>query len=69
MQRQKQIPTSIKVVYSLRVHMELQSMGFQYIQTMPNPKNENLNCWIYEATPAFLDAFDGIIEERRRKNG
>jgi len=66
---QKQKQTSIKIVYSLRVYMELQSMGFNYIQTMPNPKNEDLICWIYEATPAFLDALGSIVDERRRENG
>ena len=52
---------STKIVYSLRIHMELQRMGFHYEVEMRNPKNQHLNCWVYEATPELLEAFDKII--------
>lgn len=53
--------TKLKIIYSLRVYVELQQRGFKHISMMPNPKNENLNCWIFEATDEFLDALDEII--------
>lgn len=60
----KQNKEQIKIVYSLKIHTQLQLQGFEYLKVMPNPKNENYNCWVYEATPAFLDAFDSIVEGR-----
>lgn len=53
-----------KVVYSLYIHIQLQLRGFKYIKVMPNPKNDRFNCWIYELTPAFQEAFDEILEGR-----
>lgn len=53
----------IKIVYSLRVHLKLQQMGFKYVSEMKNPRNDKLNCWVYEVTPAFLEAFDLILKE------
>ena len=50
-----------KIVYSLRIHMELQRLGFHYEVEMRNPKNPHLNCWVYEATPEFMEAFDEIM--------
>jgi hypothetical protein len=28
---------------------------------MRNPKNQHLNCWVYEATPEFLEVFEEIV--------
>ena len=50
-----------KIIYSLRVHVQLQQLGFSYITEMRNPKNPNLNCWVYEATPAFEEAITKIM--------
>ena len=52
----------IKVIYSLWLHIKLQSMGFQPLTEMKNPNNEKFNCWAYEESPEFLDAFDSIME-------
>jgi hypothetical protein len=30
---------------------------------MKNPKNPNLNCWVYAATPDLLAAFDALVGE------
>lgn len=58
----KQNIQQIKIVYSLKIHTQLQLKGFEYLKVMPNPKNDEYNCWVYEATPAFLDAFDSIVK-------
>lgn len=50
-----------KVIYALRVHIELQKRGFVYLTEMRNPQNPHLNCWVYEATPEFMEAVDKII--------
>lgn len=55
--------TKTKIVYSLRIHIILQRMGFSFLVEMKNPKNPNLNCWVYEATPDFLNAFEALMGE------
>lgn len=52
-----------KVVYSLKIHIALQKKGFQYLTEMKNPNDNRFNCWVYEATPEFLKAFDAFIKE------
>ena len=50
-----------KIIYSLRIHIELQKKGYHYITEMRNPRNPAFNCWVYEATPGLLKAFDEIL--------
>ena len=54
---------NIKIIYSLRIHIELQRMGFTYITEMKNPKNPQFNCWVYEETDELLKAFDNLVKE------
>lgn len=54
---------NFKVIYSLRIHLKLQEMGFKYLTEMKNPQNMRFNCWVYEATPQLLEAFDNILRE------
>ena len=53
---------NLKVVYSLKMHIALQNKGFQYLTEMKNPNNTKFNCWVYAATPEFLEAFDNFIK-------
>lgn len=54
---------NFKIIYSLRIHLKLQEMGFKYLTEMKNPQNMRFNCWVYEATPRLLEAFDNILRE------
>ena len=54
---------NFKIIYSLRIHLKLQEMGFKYLTEMKNPQNMRFNCWVYEATPQLLEAFDNILRE------
>lgn len=54
---------NFKIIYSLRIHLKLQEMGFKYLIEMKNPQNMRFNCWVYEATPQLLEAFDNILRE------
>lgn len=54
---------NVKIVYSLKMHIRLQQMGFEYLVEMKNPNNVRFNCWVYEETPKFLEAFDMLIKE------
>lgn len=50
-----------KVVYSLRVHLALQRMGFNFETEMKNPQRPQFNCWVYLRTPEFITAFEKLI--------
>ncbi len=54
---------NFKIIYSLRIHLKLQEKGFKYLTEMKNPQNMRFNCWVYEATPQLLEAFDNILRE------
>lgn len=58
--------SNVKIIYSLRIHIALQNMGFKYQTEMKNPHNPRFNCWVYEETPEFLIAFDAILKEGER---
>lgn len=54
---------NFKIIYSLRIHLKLQEMGFKYLTEMKNPQNMRFNCWVYEATPQLWEAFNNILRE------
>lgn len=58
---------NVKIVYSLRVHIELQRRGFTFLTEMKNPNNPRFNCWVYAATPELLAAFDEVLKGGNRK--
>ena len=60
--------TKTKIVYSLRLHVALQQQGFVHITEMKNPQNPHLNCWVYEATPRFIAAFEALMGEVGRND-
>lgn len=53
--------TKVKIIYSLRIHIALQSQGFMCVAEMKNPQNQRFNCWVYEETPELLKAFDKLL--------
>ena len=54
---------NFKVIYSLKLHIELQRQGFTCLTEMKNPNNSKFNCWVYAATPDLLAAFDAALKE------
>ena len=34
---------------------------------MKNPKNPRFNCWVYEETPEFAQAYDSLLKEEGHK--
>lgn len=52
---------NVKVIYSLKFHIELQRQGFVYLVEMKNPNNPRFNCWVYEETPELLEALDRLM--------
>jgi len=53
--------TNFKIIYSLKIHLALQKKGFKYETEMKNPRNPLYNCWVYEATPQLISAFDELL--------
>ncbi len=54
------MPT-IKIIYSMRVMLQLQAKGFKYLTIMPNPQHPEYNCWVYELTDELCAALDEIL--------
>lgn len=59
--------SKIKIIYSLRVHIALQQLGFAHMTEMKNPKHPHLNCWVYAVTPELLASLEALIGEGSRK--
>lgn len=55
---------SKKIIYSLRICLELDKRGFRPISSMPNPYKKNFVCWIYDKTDSFSRVLDEIIGEK-----
>lgn len=58
---------NVKIVYSLKIHLELQRQGFTFLTEMKNPNNPRFNCWVYAATADLLAAFDALVREACRE--
>ncbi len=56
------MPNANKIIYSLRVYLELKDRGIEPIATTSNPQKPNFMCWIYERTPGLLEALDDIMK-------
>lgn len=57
-----------KIIYSLQIHIALQSQGFKFVTEMKNPSNQRFNCWVYEETKELLEAFDALVR-KEQSNG
>lgn len=57
-----------KIVYTLRIHTQLQLLGIPYLIEMKNPKDNRFTCWVYEDTPELAAAFEKIMREGAKSN-
>ena len=58
-----QIP-KFKRIYSIRIKQELKKMGFEPVTEADNVQKPGFVCWVYEASPAFLNAFTEAIGKK-----
>lgn len=49
-----------KVIYSLRIRIELQQKGFEPIMELINQYNPHFKCWRYIDSPEFEQALNEI---------
>lgn len=54
-----------KTIYTLHIQQELKKLGFEPILENDNINKPGFKCWVYEATPAFLAAFEEIANRGR----
>ena len=51
------------IVYKMKLAMALMEKGHKPLSTMPNPKNSQLMCWVFQKTDSFLKDFEELVEE------
>lgn len=50
-----------KIIYSLKIMLQLVERGFVPNSIMPNPRFPQYNCWTFEVTPEFQRALDEVL--------
>jgi hypothetical protein len=50
-----------KTIFSLRIRIALREKGFEPIMESPNPYKKGLKCWVYNATPEFMECLNEIM--------
>lgn len=50
-----------KIIYSLRIMLQLVERGFIPIEMMPNPKYPKYNCWVFKDTPEFEEVLSEVL--------
>ena len=55
------MPNANKIIYSLRVYLQLKEIGIEPIATTNNPNKPNFLCWIYKKTPELIAALEEIM--------
>ena len=53
----------VKIIYSFKIKNMLELQGFKPLLETDNPRKKNYKCWLFEASPALLEAFDRILRE------
>ena len=56
-----------KIIYRMDFAMKLQSMGHNVISTMPNPKNNRYNVWIFKNDETFDSDLKALISDGCRR--
>ena len=57
------IKKDTKIIYSFRIKNLLEIQGFKPILETNNPYKSGFKCWIFEATPDLLKAFDELLRK------
>lgn len=56
-----------KIVYRMDFAMKLKNMGHIVSSTMPNPKNNRYNVWIFENDETFDSDLQALISDDCRR--
>lgn len=58
-----------KIVYRMDYAMKLKNKGHIVDSTMPNPKNNKYNVWIFKNDDTFEADLEALINKNRRTEG
>ena len=56
-----------RIVYSMRIAMELIKLGHRVISTMPNPEDARYIAWIFESDDTFEPDLKAVKGGRRNE--
>lgn len=51
------------VVYTRRIAYELRKQGFRILRTDINPSHPQYECWVFEASPKMIAAFEKLANK------
>lgn len=55
-----------RIVYKLQYAVQMKLKGHQLITTMPNPKRNEYQCWVFVDDQTFEEDLQQIIHEGRK---
>lgn len=61
--------TKYKKIFTLKIMRKLKEMGFEPILETDNLRKPGFKCWVYEASPAFYEAFAEVVKKGGNNNG
>lgn len=50
-----------KIIYSMKIMLQLVELGFQPLTVMPNPQHPEYNCWVFELNDELREALDRLL--------
>lgn len=53
-----------KIIYTLKLMVQLVEMGHQPVTAMPNPRHPNLTCWVFKNTEEFQRDLSLILGDK-----
>ena len=53
-----------KIIYTRWVAIELRKLGYKILRTEPHPHRPELDSWVFEVTPGFIEDFTRITAAR-----
>ena len=66
MEQINELTNKRKIIFSKKIMLELMQLGFNPVETMPNPTNNRFLCWSFEWTPEFDDALCKVLGGEHR---
>ncbi len=61
--------TKTKIVYNMQYAIQMKILGHKVLTTMPNPKDNKYQCWIFEDDQTFDSDLSELITEGRKNHG
>ena len=56
---------AIRIIYSMHYAIQMKLLGHQVLTTMPNPKNNKYQCWIFKDDQTFDSDFSSLVRKEK----